>query len=62
MIDSRLLLVYIAAALIYFGVEEARVGIHKVEQAGKRAGAAIVHALKKIPHPSHTVQSQDEHE
>lgn len=51
MISGPALLIAIFAAFGYFFGEEAVKGAKWVGHEAKKGGVAIVHVLKKIPHP-----------
>lgn len=51
MVSGPALAVVLAAALTYFAGTEAVKGVKWVGHQVKRGGAAIVHVLKKVPHP-----------
>jgi hypothetical protein len=51
MLSPQALAIYLIAALTYFVGEEAVKGVKWVGHEVKRGGTAVVHFLKKIPHP-----------
>lgn len=51
MVSGPALAIVLAAALTYFAGTEVVKGAKWVGHQAKRAGTAIVHVLKKVPHP-----------
>lgn len=51
MVSGTALAAALAVALTYFAGVEAVKGIKWVGHQAKRAGTAVVHVLKKVPHP-----------
>lgn len=51
MVSGPALAIVLAAALTYFAGVEVVHGAKWVGHQVKRGGAAVVHVLKKIPHP-----------
>lgn len=51
MVDPKVLLIALAIGLTYFVGEETIKGVKWVGREAKKGGTAIVHVLKKIPHP-----------
>jgi len=53
MLTGQALLIAVYAALAIFLGEEAIKGAKWLGHEAKKGGAAVVHVLKKIPHPHH---------
>lgn len=58
MIPAPALAIFLAAALAYFAGMEVVKGAKWVGHEAKRGGTAVVHLLKKIPHPHHDKDSK----
>lgn len=53
MVSPQALAIALAVALTYFVGVEAVQGVKWLGKEAKKRGAAVVHVLKKIPHPHH---------
>lgn len=56
--NGQLIALALAAVLTYYAGIEAVRGVKWVGREVKKGGAAVVHALKKIPRPRHHVDEE----